>query len=148
MKNKPIVFDIAPGPEAAEDMKRIRRSKPKTWPDEEYEVSVETAKALKEIKDTYRVGSGGFSASCYCDSLICNDWGDIGEDMILRPCTFCAKIVKIALDYATDVKDFEYVKKRIFRFKRFNENFSKIKILVLIQKFGGLFRRDQKDSNK
>ncbi len=144
MVTKRLVL-IIPGPNTIVDFNRIRKGKSMTWPDEQYELSVEAMKVLKDLKDTYSHGNTKdrvMYEGCYCEELICNSWKDITDDMVLRSCSYCTKVVDIAIEYATGVKDIAYVKKRIFRFKRF-DNFGKIKMIGLMQKFRTLFKRDQ-----
>ena len=139
MSTKRYVLKI-PGPNAEIDYSRIQKGKGKTWPDAEYELSVETVKVLKQLID-YHQYTPGFVVNCYCRELICNDWDNIRDDMVLRPCSYCTNIVDIAIMYASGKEDEKYLKKRIFRFKRF-DNFDKAKMIHLANKFKALFQRD------
>lgn len=126
-----FVFNI-PGDTVPATLKRIKKGKGKGWPDCQYEMSVEAMKILRDLKDTYNRASS--ASSCYCHNLICNDWQNITDDKVLRPCSNCAKVVDIAMDYTKSYILFEDMRKRIFRLRRF-DNFGKVKMLNLIQKF-------------
>lgn len=98
----------------------------------DYEMSIEAIKLLREIKNTFSLRSRG--TLCYCSQLIDNNWNDIQENSVLRPCAKCRKIIDIVLDYAEGKRDFRYVTKRVLRYSS-KDNFEKMKLLNLIQKF-------------
>lgn len=111
------------------------------WKPVDYEFSLKAANTLREIKDLYnKKGNSG----CYCSQLMLNDWGAINRNSVLRPCRACSNFVDIPLHFAIGKIDFDTMKKRIMRKRRF-DNFDKIKMIKLVQRFKDEYYEEKKD---
>lgn len=118
---------------------RIKRYKPKNWDPKQYELSLETIYALRELKSFYD------TTGCYCDKLSNNNWVTIKPDSLLRPCSYCWKLLDPVMEYCENVIDFEQMKKWVLRKRRF-DNLQMMRILKLINDFKVLYERDTKQS--
>jgi hypothetical protein len=125
--------------ETEKHLARIKRYKPKNWDPKQYELNVDTILALRELKQFYN------TTGCYCANLARNDWDNIKPDSLLRPCSYCWKLLDQVMAYCEGAIDFEQMSKWVLRKRRF-DNLQMMRILKMIGDFKVLYERDTNKS--